>query len=246
MTKASVLLACILMVACGGSVTTPTDVPDTGTVVPTVAPIPPYFEGFYVLGSDLEREHVPGNLHIAILSWGDDMERIGRNLAASGQRVLVSMHCCFEEWSRVEETWVKPLMEARVFAGVYVCDECGMNGISDADVARVAAQIPYPTFATRVWGNFRAGRLPVDYYSIVMHSYDRKKEWARDYHRTGDTDWVVGQAYVSPVGYEKGMPDQQYWRETAHETGKGIISWVWRWPGQTGCADVPECVEVWR
>lgn len=237
----------LLVAACGGSAPTTPEIPTEEPQTFRLAPIPAYFEGFYVEGRHASEP--PGMGHIYVLSWGDNLDAI---------RVpgFVSTHCCLwsggrfdpAQWDRIEDEWLRPLAERGMLMGVYLVDEPNGNGISDEEVARGSSfvrQRGYPTMAVREWGYHRKGRLPVDYYSVTAYSFTTKKEWVRDFHRTADTDFIVGQAFEANIGYTRGMPDQRYWRETARQLGKPIISWVWRWPGQTGCADDAECVEVW-
>lgn len=252
----------VILAGCGGNHQAgPTAVDPIADTVSTpevraLATLPPYFEGFYVLGPDAHT--VPGNVEVLILSWGDDIEAIARVMATRGQLAFVSTHCCLwpggrfdpAQWERIETEWLTPLRRAGVLAGVYLVDEPRINGISDDEVARGAAFVSaqgLPTMAVRANLNSkRLPRLPVDYYSFTCYDFagpgGTKKEWCRDEYRRGAYDFVVGQAFDGG----KGMPDQAYWRETAREAGVGIISWVWRWSGQTGCADDPACLATWR
>lgn len=237
----------LLLSACGGSAPTAPEIPTEEPTVLRLAPVPAYFEGFYVEGRFASEP--PGSGHVYIMSWGDDLNAI----QVPG---FVSTHCCLwsggrfdsSQWNRIEEEWLRPLMERGLLMGVYLVDEPNGYGISDEEVARGAEfvrQRGYPTMAVRQWGNRSKGRLPVDYYGVTAYSFTTKKEWVRDFNREADTDFIVGQAFDARPGYEKGIPDQRYWRETARQLGKPIISWSWRWPGQYSCGDDTECVNVW-
>jgi hypothetical protein len=237
----------LLLFACSGTTPTDPEIP-TEEPLPVLAPIPAYFEGFYVEGPHASEP--PGSGHIYLMGWGDDLTQI---------RVpgFVSVHCCMwdyntwkfdpSHWDRIKKEWLDPLTGRGLLMGIYLVDEPEGYGISWDEVARAHEFVSsrgYPTMAASV--NQHQKRLPVDYWSAVIYSWGTKKEWARDWHRTSDSDWIVGQAFDAGPGYENGIPDQRYWRETAREVGKPIISWVWRWPGQTACANDPECVEAWR
>ena len=240
-------LALLALVACSANSPTAPSPPEPTPTQYRLATVPAYFEGFYVEGRYASEP--PGGMHIYLLSWDDDMDRITRP-------GFVSVHCCMwsgarfdtSNWQRIVNEWIIPLERRGLLAGIYVVDEPGLYGISDEEVAKASTffgEQAYPTMAVRSWGNRRLGRLPVDYYSVTGYSFETKKEWVRDFHRTADTDFIVGQAFDAGVGYEKGIPDQAFWRETARIAGKGIISWVWRWQHQTGCGDDPTCSGAW-
>lgn len=252
------------LTACGReSISGPSIVPETGTVVPEtstprVVPVPPTARGFYVRGSDLAVEHVPGTAHVAILSWGEDITAIVSRLRAAGQVAFVSTHCCLwtggrfdpAAWDRVEREWLRPFADAGVLAGVYLAEETTAYGISEAEVSRGAEFVSahgYPTMVVRGWSERSLGRPPVDYYGVTGYTYSIKQAWYRDWVLGGaDVDLAVGQAFDATIGYERGIPDQDFQFETARRAGIPLFAWVWRWPGQTGCADDPECRAAWE
>lgn len=248
----------LLAAACGGSVTGPTPVePPQDNPLPPLAPVPQTGFGFFVQGRDIENERIPGNIHILLLSWGDDVERIARNMRGNGQVGLVSTHCCLwgggkfdaSRWTRIEEEWLTPLRMHGVLAGIYLVDEPNGNGISVDNVVLGASHAEnhgYPTFAATQW-RFRRTVLPVSAQATTAYEWagpgGTKKEYARDWYRENN-EWIVGEAFNAGRGMRAST--FEFWRETAELTRKPIINWVWRWPGQEGCGDSPVCRSVWQ
>lgn len=249
---------------CGGGegVTGPSSIPAPQPLTFHAAPLPSYWEGFYIYNDDILRG-VPGTVHIL---WsrdeGRDMVPVAKALRARGQVVFLEGGFFAGVQTFQRGRWDKFIGHAQalsdhgVLAGVYVVDESSSHGILDSEVARATEfvhSLGLPSMGTRSWGHRKEGRLPVDYYSVVAYdAYGAKKEWTRDYHRTADTDWIVGQAFDDDLegngGWERGMPDQTYWRQTARETGKPIINFIWSnvgLPGYLTCEESPECRAVW-
>jgi hypothetical protein len=252
------LLAVGLLAACGGNVTGPSPVQQPEEVsLPPLAPVPQTGFGFYVRGSDAEREYIPGQVHILILSWGDDIERIAQNFKANGQVAIVSTHCCLwrggrfdaSSWKRIRDEWLTPLHMHGVLGGIYLVDEPKLNGIPVSELLLGSSHVGgagYPTYAAVSWGSRRES-LPVSAQATTIYNWSgpggTKKEWARDWYRENN-EWIVGEAFDAGRGMD-GMVFR-FWRDTAAITQKLIINWVWRWDGQTGCGDSPACRSVWQ
>ena len=160
------LIVTLLFVGCGGSMHNPTAVESVteNVSLPPLAPIPAYFEGFFVRG--FEADQPPGNMHILLASWGD-------NMGLTRVPVFLSVHCCMwtggqfdtTNWDRIQELWIGPLRDSGMLAGIYLVDEPEGHGISHDEVARGAkffAQRGYPTMAASV--SRHESRLPVDYW----------------------------------------------------------------------------------
>ena len=233
--------------ACSGEGPTGPDPVVNQPEAPIVA-LPSRLYGAFVRSDDvLEAAANGGSVVLVVPSYADDAGAVAAALRGNGKVAILSTHHVFsgaevtwdQGWARTKE-WAKPF-EDRI-AAIYVLDEPLHNRIGPVVRDRAIARVRQDGFRTMIgeWVDeaSRNNRPAVDLYGVTCYDWPGQGSWTlarcQEAYRTHpEWDVAIGQGF--DWHSRSGTPAQQIaaWAEIGRAR-RGVIFWVWDWPGQVG------------